>query len=131
MRQGREDEGISEADKDLFEIVYTFVRKVPPGKVVTYGQVAGSITDVALTARQVGHAMRFAPNDVPWQRVVGAGGHLPIARRSPQMKLLQRRLLEQEGVTFLPNAEDQVDMSRFQWLPNPASTAQGSLFEEE
>lgn len=118
-------------DKDLFEIVYTFVRKVPSGKVVTYGQIAESVTGVALTARQVGHAMRFAPNDVPWQRVVGAGGHLPIARRSPQLKLLQRRLLEQEGVAFRPDAEDQVDMSRYQWLPNPPATEQGSLFEEE
>ncbi|HLV81898.1 MAG TPA: MGMT family protein [Chthonomonadaceae bacterium] len=118
-------------DKDLFELVYAFVRKVPPGKVVTYGQVADGVTGAALTARQVGHAMRYAPNDVPWQRVVGAGGRLPIARRSPQMKLQQRRLLEQEGVAFLPNTEDQVDMSRFQWLPDPPSTAQGSLFSED
>lgn len=118
-------------DKDLFELVYSFVRTIPSGKVVTYGQVADQITGVALTARQVGAAMHFAPRGVPWQRVVGAGGYLPIAKRSPEMKQQQRRLLEQEGVVFVPNAEDRVDMNRCQWLPEGAAREQGSLFGED
>lgn len=117
-------------ERDIYEPVYAFVRTVPSGKVVTYGQVADMVSGVSLTARQVGAAMFVAPKDVPWQRVVGAGGHLPIGKRSPEMKMLQRRLLEQEGVVFLPDAEDRVDMARCQWLPDGSGPAQGSLFEE-
>src|SRR5947207_3378395 len=84
-----------------WEAVYKVVRSVPAGSVVTYGQAADAVEGFAVTARQAGTALRFAPKDVPWQRVVGAGGRLPIAKRSPELKLLQRRLLEQEGVTFL------------------------------
>jgi methylated-DNA-protein-cysteine methyltransferase-like protein len=121
----------AENDLEIYTPVYEFVRTVPPGKVVTYGQVAGSIRDVSLTPRQVGTAMRYAPPDVPWQRVIGAGGYLRIARRSAEKQILQRRLLEQEGVAFLPDAPDRVDMSRHQWLPSPGGSAQGSLFADD
>lgn len=119
----------SESERDLFERVYTFVRSIPPGKVVTYGQVAGSIPGVALTARQVGAAMGYVPKDVPWQRVVGANGFLPIAKRSPELKLLQRRLLAGEGVVFVSEESDRVDMARSQW--NYVADETGSLFEDE
>jgi len=59
--------------------------------------------------------MRFAPQGVPWQRVVGAGGRLPIARRSPELKLLQIRLLAQEGVEFYSGDHDRIDMARSQY----------------
>jgi methylated-DNA-protein-cysteine methyltransferase-like protein len=105
------------AETDIYESVYAFVRTVPSGKVVTYGQVAGMLEDVSLTARQVGAAMRSVPKGVPWQRVVGAGGALPIAKVSPELKSRQRELLEKEGVVFLSGANERVDMRRFQWMP--------------
>jgi len=116
-------------ERDFYESVYAFVRTVPAGKVVTYGQVAECVTDVSLTARQVGEAMHTVPKDVPWQRVVGAGGHLPIYKRSPELAAQQRRLLEAEGVVFLPDVEHRIDMSRSQWHPFPQSESQGSLFD--
>jgi methylated-DNA-protein-cysteine methyltransferase-like protein len=112
--------------EDPAEAVYRFVRTVPIGKVVTYGQVAAMVTEVSLTARQVGQIMNVSPPDVPFQRVVGAGGHLPIGKRGPHLKRLQRRLLEAEGVSFLPN--DCVDMSKHQWMPHTQEL--GGLFEE-
>ena len=105
----------------LYEPVYAVVRSIPAGKVMTYGQVADAATNLAFTARQVGTAMRYAPSDVPWQRVVGAGGHLPIVKLSPEASLRQRRLLEQEGVTFLERNPNRIDMPRSQWLPDAAS----------
>ena len=117
------------AETDIYESVYAFVRIVPPGKVVTYGQVAGMLEDVRLTARQVGAAMRSAPKDVPWQRVVGAGGLLPIAKVSPELKSRQRALLEQESVVFLAGANERVDMRRFQWMP--PLEEQSRLFDRE
>lgn len=118
----------SETDEiALYAPVYDFVRTVPPGKVVTYGQVAGSITGIALTARQVGYAMAIAPDDVPWQRVVGAGGALPIGKRGPEAGRRQRQILENEGVAFLGSARDRVDMARHQWLA--AEKEQPGLFD--
>ena len=117
-------------DLEIYEPLYAFIRTVPPGKVVTYGQAAGMTEGVVLTARQVGAAMVVVPKDVPWQRVVGAGGTLPIGKRSPELKMLQRRLLEQEGATFLASDPDRVDMARCQWLPEDNDSPQGSLFDD-
>src|SRR5579883_1525324 len=102
-------------DLDIYAPVYAFVRTVPAGKVVTYGQVAGSVEGVSLTARQVGTAMRYAPKDVPWQRVVGAGGNLVTSKISPEVSARQKRLLEQEGVRFLPDHPLRVDMRQAQY----------------
>jgi len=99
---------------DWFGAVYAAVRAVPPGCVATYGQVADMVEGYRLTARQVGTALRWAPRDVPWQRVVGAGGRLPIAKRSPELQSLQRNLLRGEGVRFVGSAEDRVDMAAHQ-----------------
>ena len=109
---------------DPDEAVYAVVRTVPPGKVVTYGQVAALVEGVSLTPREVGGIMNTTPPDVPWQRVVGSGGHLPIGKRGAHLKARQRLLLEQEGVTFLPN--DCIDMAQHQWQTDTL----GGLFEE-
>jgi alkylated DNA nucleotide flippase Atl1 len=61
--------------------------------------------------------MRFAPQDVPWQRVVGVGGALPIIKRSPELHQQQRSLLLEERVVFLPGDAARVDMAKCQWLP--------------
>lgn len=113
---------------DPAEAVYEVVRTIPSGRVVTYGQVAEMVEGIALSPREVGGIMNVCPPDVPWQRVVGAGGHLPIGKRSATLAMRQRELLEREGIAFLWN--DRVDMTRFQWSgidgdPEP------SLFEEQ
>lgn len=100
-------------DNSIFEeAVFDFVRGVPAGSVVTYGQVAGLVVGVSLTPRQVGGIMAHCPPDAPWHRVVGAGGYLPIGKRNPEWKEEQRRRLEEEGVVFLANGC--VDMGRFE-----------------
>jgi methylated-DNA-protein-cysteine methyltransferase-like protein len=86
-----------------FENVYAFVRTIPRGRVMGYGQV-GDV--VGVSARTVGRAMHHALDEaddpqrgVPWQRVVGADGYLRIARRDVHLRDLQKSLLEAEGVT--------------------------------
>ncbi|MFQ3609972.1 MAG: MGMT family protein [Fimbriimonadales bacterium] len=91
--------------------VYAFVRQIPKGKVLSYGQVAEACG--IPSARQVGRWMAFAPDDVPWWRVVGADGTLRIQRRDPMLASLQRAHLESEGVPF--NAEGRVIMAQCQW----------------
>jgi methylated-DNA-protein-cysteine methyltransferase-like protein len=76
--------------------VYELVKKIPRGRVTTYGQLAKALR-LRGGARTAGHAMAACPSGqgVPWHRVVGAGGALLI--REPYASL-QRRLLESEGL---------------------------------
>ncbi|HEV8673055.1 MAG TPA: methylated-DNA--[protein]-cysteine S-methyltransferase [Methylomirabilota bacterium] len=91
--------------------VYAFVRRVPPGRVVTYGQVA-ALVGLPRGARAVGQAMRHCPAGVPWHRVVnGRGG---ISRRASASGMLsQRLLLTREGVRF---ARGRIDLARYRWM---------------
>src|SRR4051794_33726860 len=83
------------------------VRKIPRGKVATYGQVA-SVAGFPGAARR-GVWVLDALQGLPWHRVVGAGG----AIRLPGAQGLEQRLkLEMEGVTFRGR---RVDMTRHQW----------------
>ncbi len=107
----------SEERPEAAAAVYAFVRTVPPGKVVTYGQIAGCVEGVRVTARQVGGIMSMCPEDVPWHRVVGAGGHLPLGKRTTTGAMLQRSRLEAEGVAFLQSGR--IDMARCQWVDVP------------
>ena len=89
---------------DFYECVYALVRQVPPGKVVTYGQVA-ALLGQPRAARAVGYALRFLPacTDVPWHRVINHRGQISF-RTPPESPLLQRLLLEEEGVMFTPGS---------------------------
>ncbi len=92
--------------------VYRLVKKIPRGRVTTYGEIAKSLR-LAGGARAAGYAMAACPNGrgIPWHRVVGAGGRLLIAEPHAS---LQRRLLETEGVEI---GDRRVDMKRCAWSP--------------
>jgi methylated-DNA-protein-cysteine methyltransferase-like protein len=101
----------------FYELVWSLIRQVPRGKVVTYGQIAQMLpppaemdldTYQALSPRWVGSAMAACPEDVLWQRVINAQGKIsdrPGAQR-------QRKLLEQEGIVFV---KDKVNLKVYQW----------------
>lgn len=93
--------------------IYAWARKIPRGKVATYGQVA-RLARLAGQARQVGYAMHALPlgSNVPWHRVINARGEVS-QRSTPGGELTQRLLLEQEGVRF--NARGRIDLNRYQW----------------
>jgi methylated-DNA-protein-cysteine methyltransferase related protein len=107
----------------LWDPVYALVKKIPRGKVLTYGAVAKA-TRLPGGARAAGRAMAAAPRGraIPWHRVVGAGGKLLI--REPYASL-QKKLLATEGAKLI---ESRVDLKTCAWLP-PAtrSTKQKSL----
>jgi methylated-DNA-protein-cysteine methyltransferase-like protein len=81
--------------------VYETVRRIPRGRVLTYGQVARRLGNPR-AARAVGWALRRLPDrlapSVPWHRVVGVGGRLS-PRAGPGAYVQRRRLLA-EGVRF-------------------------------
>jgi methylated-DNA-protein-cysteine methyltransferase-like protein len=95
--------------------VYTLVRRIPLGHVATYGQVA-ALLGRARAARAVGGAMRHAPDDVPWHRIVNAQGGISRRRWGSGM-LTQRIRLEQEGVRL---RRGRVPLARYQWEPDRA-----------
>lgn len=93
--------------------VYILVRQVPAGTVVTYGQVA-ALLGSPRAARAVGYALRFLPTgtDVPWHRVINHRGQISL-RTPMESPLVQRLLLEQEGVVF--DAAERVDLAVYRW----------------
>ncbi len=97
---------------NFFESIYRLVRQIPPGQVATYGQIAALLGNPR-GARAVGWAMRAAPEDVPWQRVINSQGRVSVRGRDIYEVPLQQALLEAEGVVFSPDG--QVDLRLYQW----------------
>ena len=97
-----------------WEPVYAVVRKIPRGRVATYGQIA-ALAGFPRAPRVAGYALYALPEGtpLPWHRVVGAGGRLSLGRLSAEGALTQRMRLEKEGVAF--DARGRVRMERFQW----------------
>jgi methylated-DNA-protein-cysteine methyltransferase-like protein len=95
----------------LYLNIYALVRQVAPGYVTTYGRIAGL---VGCSARTVGFALAALPNggDVPWQRVINARGQVS-QRTDGEGNLLQRILLEAEGLCFEPN--QRIDLVVYGW----------------
>ena len=95
--------------------IYAVVRRIPRGRVLSYGQVA-ELAGLPGAARQVGYAMAALRlgERVPWQRVVNAHGEVS-ARAEPGPERLQRLLLEREGVRF--DAAGRIALTRFGWRP--------------
>jgi methylated-DNA-protein-cysteine methyltransferase related protein len=108
---------VSSGPDGFFGRVYALVRRIPPGRIVSYGQVA-ALLGVTHGARAVGWALRalrgHRSQRVPWHRVLGAGGRisLPDAMGGDE----QRRRLRAEGVRF---KNGRADMARFGLTANP------------
>ncbi|MBL1150294.1 MAG: cysteine methyltransferase [Armatimonadetes bacterium] len=99
---------------NLRDRAFDLVRQIPKGKVTSYGDIADALPG-RIPARTVGQWMASCPEGVPWWRVVGRDGGLPIARRGPGLAEEQRRRLARERVHW--TEDDRVDMARCRWLP--------------
>jgi methylated-DNA-protein-cysteine methyltransferase-like protein len=95
--------------------VFSVVRRIPRGRVATYGQVA-DLVGIHGLARQVGYALHALPEGtaVPWHRVVNTRGEVS-ARTEPGPELEQRLRLEIEGVRF--DARGRIDLAIHRWKP--------------
>ncbi|HEX5632922.1 MAG TPA: MGMT family protein [Gemmatimonadales bacterium] len=98
---------------ERWERVYAVVRKIPRGRVATYGQVA-ELAGLPGQARQVGYALAALPigSVVPWHRVVNAAGAISL----PGATGLEQRLrLEAEGTAV--NARGRIRLTECRWQP--------------
>lgn len=108
---------MSEKEKQgIFDKIYEAVKKIPYGKVATYGQIARICGNPRL-ARVVGYALHAnpSPDSIPCFRVVNRNG-----RTAPSFAFggsdIQRELLESEGVEF--DEEGNVVMQKYLWDGN-------------
>ena len=96
----------------FFEKVYAVVRRIPMGKVTTYGAIA-AMTGYSRRARYVGYALHVNPEPgvIPCHRVVNRFGRLADAFAFGGVNV-QRDLLLSEGVEV---KEDVVDLQKYFW----------------
>ena len=110
---GSGEDGGSLRDAGRYPRIYAIVRRIPRGRVATYGQIAA--IEGNSSARMVGYAMAAlsGPNPaVPWQRVLNATGAVS-ERSGGGGTSRQRRALEAEGVMF--DATGRIDFDTTGW----------------
>jgi methylated-DNA-protein-cysteine methyltransferase-like protein len=102
----------------LYAAIKAVIRKIPRGRVATYGQVA-ELAGLPGGARVSAAALKTSlPSDrLPWQRVIGKAGRTRgrIAIHDPVGAAVQRQLLEQEGVLIGDSGLVALDV--YGWLP--------------
>jgi methylated-DNA-protein-cysteine methyltransferase related protein len=116
--------------KAFYAQVWEVARRIPHGRVATYGQIARLIPTPAgmnlrdyeaFGPRWVGGAMAACPDDVPWQRVINSQGKISLRQGAEK----QRQLLEGEGIQF--DDRERVDLKFYGWVP-PEDTPAGQQF---
>jgi methylated-DNA-protein-cysteine methyltransferase-like protein len=100
------------------ERVVRLVRRIPRGKVATYGQIA-VLAGNAYASRQVARLLHSMSDKerLPWQRVINSRGTISLRAEAGER---QRSLLEREGVQF--GLHGRIDLSRYLWLGSAERT---------
>jgi methylated-DNA-protein-cysteine methyltransferase-like protein len=98
-------------EKSVFEMIYEIVKKIPKGKVATYGQVA-FLAGNPRWARVVGYALHNNPDpeNIPCHRVVNRKGEVSKAFVFGGANM-QVELLENEGIVF--NSDGKIDLEKY------------------
>jgi len=104
---------MSRVDEDFTQRVYDLVAQIPPGRVMTYGQIA-ALCGAAWAAWEVGQIAHTGPTGLPWHRVVNKQGGL-AAGWPGGGRAAHAALLEAEGIAV--NADDKVDIGQLLWDP--------------
>ncbi|MCG6147806.1 MGMT family protein [Leptospira levettii] len=103
---------------NFYESVYNIVKKIPKGKVTTYGHIALLLGNPR-AARTVGYALNSLKKDreskIPWQRVINRQGRISFKGDSFRADL-QKKILQTEGV-FFDLGGDQLDFGKYGWFP--------------
>jgi methylated-DNA-protein-cysteine methyltransferase-like protein len=115
-------------DSKYRERVYEIVRKIPVGRVMTYGQIAEMLGE-GYTPRTIGYVMHAADTEkIPWQRVINAQGACSTGKMTMPVNI-QQKILEDEGIEF--NEKERCDLKIYLWSPDGFSAEeenQPSLF---
>lgn len=107
------------SERNFYEQVYAVVRRIPRGKVTSYGRIAAML-GAPNAARAVGYALRALKDkkagsgydDIPWHRVVNSQGRISIVNREYGAQK-QAELLRAEGIVVSP--ELRIDLDIYLW----------------
>ncbi len=105
--------------KDFFQKVYEITKKIPRGKVTTYGEIAEAC-GIRSAARTVGWALNGCGPDVPAHRVVNRYGALTGRIHFGDPNLMEE-LLRSEGITF--DEKGCVRLDKHLWKPQKRKTS--------
>jgi methylated-DNA-protein-cysteine methyltransferase-like protein len=131
----KKPEGKPKPDRNYRERVYRIVRRIPRGRVMTYGQIAYMLGE-GYTPRTVGFVMHGSDeSNTPWHRVINSQGRCSTGRLVlPSDK--QQRMLEREGVKF--DKTGRCDLEVFIWNParktkekSEAAKGRGALYRRQ
>lgn len=115
---------------ELHQQIYDVVKKIPRGRVATYGQVA-LLAGLPGHARLAGYALFNLPDalhsKLPWHRVINAQGRISYSESRHGHDYLQRELLEKEGVSF--DDRGRVSFAEHGWKPYEGQKAKGKVKE--
>ncbi|MDF3821209.1 MGMT family protein [Leptospira sp. 96542] len=104
--------------KNFYDLVYDVVKKIPKGRVTTYGHIAIMLGNPR-AARAVGYALnalkKGSENKIPWQRVINAKAEISF-KGDPLRSGLQKKILETEGV-FFDKKSGKTDFNKYGWFP--------------
>jgi alkylated DNA nucleotide flippase Atl1 len=100
-------------DETFAEHVLSIVDSIPPGRVMTYGDVAAALGSRA--ARVVGQVMAYYGADVPWWRVIRASGHPPMGHEHIALEYYRAESTPLLGVGS--DAGYRVDLRAARWRP--------------
>ena len=100
---------------EAVERICAVVRRIPLGWVATYGQVA-AMAGMPRRARLVGRVLQHLgpTTEIPWHRVVNAKGEVSYSLSRNGGDIVQRALLEKEGIRF--DKGNRLDLERCRWL---------------
>ena len=103
-----------ETNNDFTSAVKRIIKKIPKGRVASYGQIA-AMAGNPRAARQVVRILHSSSHrdKLPWHRVINGKG--TISLKPERGYELQKSLLKDEGLEF--GLDDSIDMNRYQWSP--------------
>ncbi len=107
---------VDAAGGSMFRDILRQIRRIPQGKVATYGDVAYA-AGYPGAARQVAWALHGCGRTVPWQRVIGSGGKILC---TGELGFEQRLRLQSEGVEFT-GQRVRIEQYRFHFFGKPTS----------
>jgi methylated-DNA-protein-cysteine methyltransferase-like protein len=103
---------------DSYSRIYAAVRKIPRGRVTTYGAIA-RLAGLPGQPRLVGYALHAITSaaKLPWHRVINAQGKLSLVRDGKSSGITQHMLLEREGVRVAGGSK--VSLKQYGWNVTP------------
>ncbi len=110
----------SSADTSKQQQIFQVLARIPPGKVVTYGQLA-QLAGLPGYARFVGTTLKHLPQEsqLPWHRVINARGQISLPAETEGYERQRARLLA-EGIRF---SGKRINLKQYQWQPGLSVTA--------